>query len=137
MATFWTHRKNLLYFAYQDFWWQTVQSLGITEEKVLERLNPAYKQGGVGNSRATRFAFWADRKNVDDENHYARLDILKRYIQMVYPRLVQEIAKEEAAEKFLTRLRSEGVKSEKVNVKVIVRKDKVSVDTESEQLTLF
>ena len=100
MAKFWTHRMNLLYFSYQDFWKEVCDKIGITEEKVLSKLRPSYKERDengqeIGRSRNERYAFWANRRSVLDESHYDRLRVLEDYIRMLYPRLVREVKKEE------------------------------------------
>ena len=46
--------------------------------------------------------------------------MIKRYIKTIYPRLVREVAKEEAKEQFLTDLKDQKVRTEAVEVKVTV-----------------
>jgi len=108
MARFWTHRMNLLYFSYQDYWKEVCEKIGITEEAVLAKLVPSYKEKGengqeVGRSRIERYAFWANRRSVLDESHYDRLRVLEDYIRMLYPRLVKEVRKEEEVQAYFKR----------------------------------
>ena len=100
MGKFWTHRMNLLYFSYQDFWREVATKIGITDEKILAKLVPSYKEKDkdgkeVGRCRIERYAFWANRRSVLDESHWDRLRVLEDYIRMLYPRLVREVRKEE------------------------------------------
>lgn len=108
MAKYWTHRMNLLYFSYQDFWKEVCDKIGITEEKVLSKLRPSYKERDengqeVGRCRIERYAFWANRRSVLDESHYDRLRVLEDYIRMLYPRLVKEVRKEEEVQAYFKR----------------------------------
>lgn len=124
MARWITHRMTLFSLAYCDWYRQICKELGITEEKVLAKYHPRYKEkrNGVefGRDRCDRFMYWADKQHHDAENHYDKLECLKRYIKLIYPRLVREVAKEEAKEQFLNNLKNQKVRTETVKVKVTV-----------------
>lgn len=129
MGKYITHRMTLFSLAYCD-WYQTVcEELGITEEKVLAKLHPRYKEKKdgveIGKDRCDRFMFWANHKSCNAEDHYQRLDMVKRYIKTIYPRLVREVAKEEAQAQFLADLKEKSVvKFDDVQIKVSIRKKK-------------
>lgn len=128
MARYITHRMTLFSLAYCD-WYRTIcTELGITEEKVLAKYHPRYKEkkNGVecGRDRCDKFMYWANKQFCDAENHYDKLDCLKRYIKLIYPRLVREVAKEEAKEQFLNDLKDQKIDPETVEVKVAVVKPK-------------
>lgn len=124
MAKWITHRMTLFSLAYCDWYGTICEELGITEQKILAKLHPRYKEkrdGKVyGKDRCDRFMFWANCKSCNAEDHYQRLDMIKRYIKTIYPRLVREVAKEEAKEQFLTDLKDQKVRTEAVEVKVTV-----------------
>lgn len=108
MAKFWTHRMNLLYFSYQDFWREVCTKIGITEEAVLAKLMPSYKEKGkdgqeVGHCRIERYAMWANKQFVIETSHEDRLDLLERYIRMLYPRLIKEIDKEASIQQYFNK----------------------------------
>ena len=99
MGKFWTHRMNLLYFSYQDFWREVCAKVGITDEAVLDKFKPSYKEKGpdgqeVGKCRIERYAFWANRQSVMDESHYDRLRLLEDYIRMSYRKVADQVKKE-------------------------------------------
>lgn len=124
MAKWITHRMTLFSLAYCDWYMEVCTELGITEETILTKLHPKYKEkrDGVefGKDRCDRFMFWANKQHHDAENHYDKLECLKRYIKLIYPRLVREVAKEEAKEQFLNDLKKQKVRTETVEVKVTV-----------------
>lgn len=105
MTKFITHRMTLFSLAYCDWYWEICKELGITEDAVLAKLHPKYKEkkDGVefGKDRCDRFMFWANHRRCNEEDHYQRLDMVKRYITTIYPRLVREVAKEEAIAQFM------------------------------------
>ena len=108
MAKYWTHRMNLLYFSYQDFWKEICDKIGITEEAVLAKLNPSYKEKGrdgqeVGHKRIERYAMWANKQFVIETSHEDRLDLLERYIRMLYPRLIKEVDKEASIQQYFNK----------------------------------
>ena len=108
MAKFWTHRMNLLYFSYQDFWKEICDKIGITEESIIEKLKPSYKEKDkdgkeVGRCRIERYAFWANHQFVIETNHEDRLDLLERYIRMLYPRLIKEVDKEVSIQQYFNK----------------------------------
>lgn len=128
MGKYITHRMTLFSLAYCD-WYQTIcKELGITEEAVLAKLHPKYKEkkDGIefGKDRCDRFMFWANHKSCNAEDHYQRLDMVRRYIKTIYPRLVREVAKEEAKTQFLTDLKDQKIDPETVEVKVTIVKPK-------------
>ena len=124
MGRYITHRMTLFSLAYCDWHLQICKELGITEEKVLAKYHPRYKEkrNGVefGRDRCDRFMYWANKQNHDAENHYDKLECLKRYIKLIYPRLVREVAKEEAKVQFLNDLKNQKIRTETVEVKVTV-----------------
>lgn len=106
MARFITHRMTLFSLAYCDWYREICKELGITEERILAKLHPKYKEKKedgteFGKDRCDRFMFWANHKRCNEEDHYQRLDMVKRYITLIYPRLVKESMREEAVEKFI------------------------------------
>lgn len=117
MAKFITHRMTLFSLAYCD-WYQTVcKELGITEEAILAKLHPKYKEKKedgteFGKDRCDRFMFWANHKKCNAEDHYQRLDMVKRYITTIYPRLVREVANEEAIAQLMKDLELENLEHE-------------------------
>lgn len=123
-----THRMTLFSLAYCDWWREIAKELGIQDEKVLVKLRPTYKEKRngreFGKDRCDRFMFWANHQSESAENHYNRLDVVKRYIQLIYPRLVREVAKEEAVVQLLSDLKNQKVRTETVEVKVAVVKPK-------------
>lgn len=129
MSKYITHRMTLFSLAYCDWYREICKELGITENAVLAKLHPRYKEkrDGVefGKDRCDRFMFWANHKPCDAEDHYQRLDMVKRYITFIYPRLVREVAKEEAVKEFLDNLKEKAVvKYDEMQVKVFIRKRK-------------
>lgn len=102
MSKFWTHRMNLLYFSYTDFWKSVCDKIGITDKKVLERLKPSWKEKKdgveVGKCRVERYAFWANQQAVLDTSHDDRLRLLEEYIRHAYLRILKELDKEEQLE---------------------------------------
>ena len=126
MAKYITHRMTLFSLAYCDWYREICTDLGITEEKVLTKLHPKYKEkkDGVefGKDRCDRFMFWANHKSCNAEDHYQRLDMVRRYIKTIYPRLVREVAKEEAKEQFIIDLKDQKIDPETIEVKVTVVK---------------
>lgn len=116
MAKFITHRMTLFSLAYCDWYREICKELGITEEKVLAKLHPRYKETKdgveVGKDRCDRFMFWANHRRCNEEDHYQRLDMVKRYITTIYPRLVREVAKEEAIAQFMKDLGLENLEHE-------------------------
>jgi hypothetical protein len=50
--------------------------------------------------------------------------MVRRYIKTIYPRLVREVAKEEAKEQFLTDLKDQKIDPKTVEVKVTIVKPK-------------
>lgn len=129
MTRFITHRMTLFSLAYCDWYREICKELGITEEGVLAKLHPKYKEkkNGVefGKDRCDRFMFWANHRRCNEEDHYQRLDMVKRYITTIYPRLVREVAKEEAQAQFLTDLKEKSVTNiDNLEVKIRVVKKK-------------
>lgn len=128
MGKYITHRMTLFSLAYCDWYGTICDELSITEQKVLAKLHPRYKEKRdgkeFGKDRCDRFMYWANCKTCNAEDHYQRLDMVKRYITTIYPRLVREVAKEEAKEKFLDDLKKQKVDSETVEVKVTIVKPK-------------
>ena len=124
MAKWITHRMTLFSLTYCDWYMEVCTELGITEEAVLSKLHPKYKEKRdgvvIGKDRCDRFMFWANHKSCNAEDHYQRLDMVRRYIKTIYPRLVREVAKEEAKEQFLDNLKKQKVRTETIEVKVTV-----------------
>ena len=128
MAKWITHRMTLFSLAYCDWYGTICEELGITEQKILAKLHPRYKEKRdgkeFGKDRCDRFMYWANCKSCNAEDHYQRLDMVRRYIKTIYPRLVREVTKEEAKAKFLDDLKKQNIDPETVDVKVTVVKPK-------------
>lgn len=128
MAKWITHRMTLFSLAYCDWYGTICEELGITEQKILEKLRPRYKEKRngqeFGKDRCDRFMYWANCKSCNAEDHYQRLDMVRKYITTIYPRLVREVAKEEAKSKFIGDLKKQNIDPETVEVKVTIVKPK-------------
>lgn len=104
MSKYITHRMCLLSLAYCDWYAEVCKKMGITEEAVLAKLHPKYKETKngkpFGKDRCDRFMYWSNHRTVLDEDHYDRLRVLEEYIRLIYPRLVREVQKEQDIKKF-------------------------------------
>ena len=100
-----SYQKDLLRFAYCDFWKQICETLHITDSKIIACFSPDHREtdrcgNPMGMKRLDRFVGWACCQQAIFEKHYERQRLISEYITNVIPFVKMDIAREEETQKF-------------------------------------
>ena len=104
-----TKKMYLMSLTYCEMIRSVIEKIGISDSAVIAKLMPRYKyknERGVefGKDRCDRFMYWSKWRWYNEDDYYDRCKAVEDYVRLIYPRLVREVAKEEAKAKFLANL---------------------------------